>query len=353
MNKHIDVIFYVAYPYYFPHFLPISKELESQKYSVVYVLSGKQNTQLMEKIAKEERLEYILGQEALYRIDAKVIFFANAFDDAKNLKAKTVFLCHGTGTKKCGFSKALEVHDIVLVEGKYRYKKYTKAYPQFSHKLHQVGYSKLDTVLKIPQEEIAVLKTKYHLKENRKTILYAPTFFPSSIEKMSDSFPQDFSEYNIIVKPHYLSWERKRYRKQQAKFKKWEEYDNCTVLESHEYDLIPLLAISDVMISDESAAIFEFASLNKPVIINRFLTLRWSYYFHPKKLLKRMDMGIDHYRRIGPNAQTYKEMVAATQKALRNTQLYEKERLSMTKEICGIVDGNVSKRIIKVIKGFI
>ena len=47
MNKHIDVVFYVAYPYYYPHFLPISKMFESQNYTVRYVLSTKQNTQIM------------------------------------------------------------------------------------------------------------------------------------------------------------------------------------------------------------------------------------------------------------------------------------------------------------------
>ena len=353
MIKHIDVVFYVAYPYYYPHFLPISKMFESQNYTVQYVLSTKQNTQLMEEIAKEEGLNYTLGEEVLYALDTKVIFFANIFEGVQNLEAKTIFLCHGTGTKNCGFSKALALYDIVLVEGEYRYEKYTKEFPQYSHKLRQVGYSKLDTVLNISEEEKKILRKKYTLNENKKTILYAPTFFPSSIEKMSDTFPEDFSEYNIIVKAHYLSLERKRYKNQQAKFEKWKAYDNCIVLESKDYSLVPFLAIADVMISDESAAIFEFASLNKPVIINRFFKLRWSYYLNPKKLLKRMDAGVNRYKIIGENPDTYKEMVSVTKKALQNPSLHEKERVTMTSDICGIIDGKVSLRIIETVKGLI
>lgn len=353
MNKHIDVVFYVAYPYYYPHFLPISKMLESQNYTVQYVLSTKQNTPLMEKIAKDEGLDYTLGEEDLYEVDTKVIFFANVFDGVQNLAVKTIFLCHGTGTKNCGFTKALALNDIVLVEGEYRYEKYTKEFPEYAHKLHQVGYSKLDTVLNISEEEKRALREKYALDENKKTILYAPTFFPSSIEKMSDTFPEDFPECNIIIKAHYLSLERNRYKKQQTKFKKWNTYDNCTVLGSQEYNLVPFLAIADVMISDESAAIFEFASLNKPVIINRFLKLRWSYYLNPKKLLKRMDAGVNRYRVIGENPDTYKEMVSVTKKALHDPMLHEKERVNMTSDICGMIDGKVSTRIVEIVKGLI
>jgi len=44
-----DIIFYVAYPYYYPHFLPIEKELALQGMYTHYVLSYKQNTSLMKK----------------------------------------------------------------------------------------------------------------------------------------------------------------------------------------------------------------------------------------------------------------------------------------------------------------
>jgi len=114
------------------------------------------------------------------------------FDGVQNLAAKTIFLCHGTGTKNCGFTKALALNDIVLVEGDYRYEKYTKEFPEYAHKLRQVGYSKLDTVLNISEEEKRALREKYALNENKKTILYAPTFFPSSIE----------SDKKKTIKPH-------------------------------------------------------------------------------------------------------------------------------------------------------
>lgn len=345
-----DVVFYVAYPYYFPHFLPISKELEKQNLKVKYILSDKQNNELMKQIACDEKLDYEFSEDKLFDIDTKVMIFANAFSRAVELKSKTIFLCHGTGTKQCGFELALEVHDIVIVEGKYRFEQFSKLYPSKRYKLKEIGYSKLDTIINITKEQKKDLFSKYNLDTNKKTILYAPTFFPSSIEKMSDTFPDDFKEYNIIVKPHYLSLQRPRYKNQRKKFDKWLKYTNCQIMGVDEYNLVPFLSIADIMISDESAAIFEFASLNKPVVINRFLKLRWSYYLNPKKLLKRMDKDIDEYRKIGQNPISYKEMVQVVYEEFKNPEKYEQERLSKAIDICGKIDGEVSKRIVEVIK---
>jgi CDP-glycerol glycerophosphotransferase (TagB/SpsB family) len=345
-----DVSFYVAYPYYFPHFLPISKELVKQGFSVKFILSNKQNNLLMEQIANEEELDYTFGDDALFMIKSKVIFFANFFAKVTQLDAKTVFLCHGTGTKQCGFDSAILHNDLVILEGDYRYNKFISQYPEYKYKLKKVGYSKLDPIINISEKQKEQLQEKYSLDKNKKTILYAPTFFPSSIDKMSSSFPNDFLDFNIIVKPHYLSLERTRYKSHQKKFKKWESFQNCQIMPVEEYNLVPFLSMADIMISDESAAIFEFASLNKPVIINRFLKLRWSYYFNPKKLIKRMDKSIDEYRKIGKNVDSYDEMVTSVQEELNDSSLFEDFRLSKAKDICGNIDGKVSSRIVDLIR---
>lgn len=345
-----DVVFYVAYPYYYPHFLPIGEVLEAQNFNVHYILSDVQNTVVMENIAKQEKLNYTLGDDCLNTINTQVMMFASVPSSELQNKAKKVFLCHGTGTKQCGFDRALERCDIVLVEGSYRFNYYTKTFPQYADKIKKVGYSKLDPVLNISLEEKTKIEQKYGIDINKKTILYAPTFFPASIEKMPDTFPDDFKECNILVKPHYLSWERKRYQQQRKKFKYWEKYDNCRVFGVDEYNLIPFMVISDVMISDESSAIFEFASLNKAVIINRFLKLRWSYYLNPKKLFKRMDKNMDRYRVVGDNPKSYIEMLKVTKMALKDNTIYEDARRSLAQDVCGKIDGKVSTRIVEVIK---
>jgi len=68
------MVFYVAYPYYFPHFLPISQYIGSQDKKILYILSDKQNTAVMEQIAQDEQLDYLLGDEHLYQVDTQFIF---------------------------------------------------------------------------------------------------------------------------------------------------------------------------------------------------------------------------------------------------------------------------------------
>jgi len=343
-------VFYVAYPYYIPHFLPISKYLIGQNKKVLYILSDRENSSLMQKIAEDENLDYILGEEEIYEVHTKFIFFENLFNERTKLNAIKLFLWHGIGTKPYDFEEALKTNDILFVEGEYKYNKLTKEFSQYKSKVKKVGYSKLDNVINIEDNELALLRNKYNIDEDKKTILYAPTFYPSSIEKMSDTFPEDLKNFNIIVKAHYLTFERKQYKKQVQKFAKWKKYDNCIICDVDEYNLVPFLILADIMISDESAAVFEFAVLNKPVILNKFLKLRWSYILNPKKLLKRLDKGMDRYRLIGDNANNYKDMVQLVNENSFNLIKYEKSRLEMSQDICGTVDGSVSQRIFKIME---
>jgi CDP-glycerol glycerophosphotransferase (TagB/SpsB family) len=299
----------------------------------------------MEQIAKENSLSYLFGSENLFDKEVDVIFFANPFEQADELKALTVFLEHGIGTKSTSFYKAIEYFDLYLVEGNQKYNRLFELYPQYENKLKKVGFSKFDEIVNITEEQKKSLYEKYNLDKSKKIILYAPTFFPSSIEKMADNFPDEFKECNILVKPHYLTYERKRYKKQLKKFDIWANYTNCTILPLSEYNLVPLMAISDIMISDESSAMFEFAALNKPVISNRYFKLRWSYNLMPWKLTKRIDKSKEFYRSILDNAYSYKETIKYTKKALSDPSKLESKRVKFSKDLCGEIDGKVSKRI--------
>ena len=346
----MKIAFYIEYPYYFPHFIPIAEAFEKKGHDVQYILSSTQNTELMLEIAKENEINYTFDEALLFSKEVDYLFFANFLEEIEKVKAKTIFMDHGVGTKHCDYERALKQYDIVLVEGEYRYNTLNTDFPSYSAKVKKVGFSKLDMVINFSGAHRAHYIKKYNIDTNNPTILYAPTFFPSSIEKMSDTFPSDFSECNVIVKPHYLSLHRGRYKNQRKKFEKWKKYENCKVCDVSEYSLVPFLALCDVMISDESSAIFEFTALDKPVVLNRFLKLRWSYYLNPRKLLNRMDAGIDTYRSIGDNAQSYEEMLLMTKENLKNKDKYKNKRAIFTKDLCGDVDGKSSQRIVQVIE---
>jgi len=346
----MQILFYVAYPYYYPHFLPIGNYFSKMGHDVKYILSKKQNSKNMQTIAEKNSLNYSFDLENLLKKDIDVVFFANNSELFSKITALKVLLEHGIGTKFLeSFYSAIKNIDIYLIEGNYQYKKMLERYPQYQSKLTPVGFSKFDEIINFQESEKEILFQKYNLDKNKKTILYAPTFFPSSIEKMKDDFPAEFLDCNILIKPHYLTYERKKYKNQLKKFSKWQKYENCILLPLDEYNLVPFLAISDIMISDESSAMFEFAALNKPVISNQYFKLRWSYYLMPWKLSKRIDKSKDFYRNILDNAYNYTETIFYTKEALTNPKKLESKRLKFSQDLCGEIDGKVSERIYNAI----
>ncbi len=194
-------------------------------------------------------------------------------------------------------------------------------------------------------EEVQKIYKSHGFIKSRKTVLYAPTFFPSSIEKMAKDFPRQFKECNVIVKPHYLTYALKKYAKQREQLAAWAKFDNCFVMDEKEYSLLPFILVSDVMISDESSAMFEFSGLNKPVVSNRYFKLRLSYYLFPWKLKKRIDKKKDKYRNVLLPANSYNETIEQAKKGLYFKSILKKERETFIKDIFGTVDGKVSERI--------
>lgn len=351
LNKDSRVIyFYVAYPYYFPHFTPIAKVFKYQGHRVIFILSEKQNTQNMEYIAKDNKLEYKLGEDFLFDNSADAVFFASPYEKAKKINAITIFMDHGLGPKfPKSYISSIEYFDIYLTEGTQKYTQLKQLYPNLEYKLENVGFSKFDGSINFSDKEKKALLTRYDLDENKKIILYAPTFFPSSIERMEDDFPKQFPNCSILVKPHYLSYERDKYSNHVEKFKKWECYENCTILPLKEYNIVPFLAISDIMISDESSTMFEFASLNKPVISNQYFKLRWAYHLMPWRLSKRIDSSKARYRKMLDNAYNYEDTLRYVGEAVKDPKKLEEYRLNLSKELSGENDGKVSERISKVV----
>ncbi len=347
--KNLFATFYIEHAYYFPHFLPIYEALKGRGYAVCFVFSQKGGNDLPQQIAASLELPFLVGEAHLFELESSFFLFANPFPRAPELHGKTIFLEHGIGTKSNSFYPVVEYIDIYLVESRFKYERIASLYPHHKEKLYQVGYSKFDPIInhKIDKEK---LYQRYNLDPSKKTILYAPTFFPSSIEKMSRNFPKDFERYNILVKPHYFSYAIKRYRAQRKRLEAWNRFENCTVLGIEAYDLIPLFAISDVMISDESSAMFEFASLDKPVISNRFYKLRLSYYLMPWKLKRRIDQQKDKYRQMLENADSYTQMRALVEEALENPTKRSEVRQQYASELCGKIDGKASTRIVDLME---
>lgn len=99
------------------------------------------------------------------------------------------------------------------------------------------------------------------LDPDRKTVLYAPTWGPlSSYETFADAVASLTSEFNVILKIHHIT----RRNGDAAMEKIRRKFPSHAGADA---DIVELLSVADVMISDYSGAIFDAVYCRKPMVL--------------------------------------------------------------------------------------
>ena len=348
----MKIIFDVQELYYLAQYLPVFRELKKRNIPCFFVIYENPDFKhLLIKAVKEEGLiaRWVKDKhEALeYYMDVKAdwVIFGNHFFDVKTLHkvSKTAQFGHAIGIKKSYYTKSRTPMTVRFIEGKRRLEIIKKMYPEGDYVL--TGFAKLDPLYNNEVQGLDLELTG--LDPDRKTILYAPTFYPSSIELFSDQFPFDFSEYNIIVKPHYFSLTKKKYIAQRDKFNTWKNrYSNIYIASLNEHSLLPFMKTADILISEASSSLFEFAALDKPVVWCDFLHLRWSYRgpFH-FRLTRRLDQDILKFSDIGAHAENYADLKKIVAEQVKNPGMFSGKRKKYCDLFVGASDGKASERI--------
>ncbi len=346
------VIFDTANVYYLPQYLPIIRVLKANNHDVMLVCYSCNFGDDFKSVVAELGIKYRWvegGQEAanLY-LDLKPtwVFFGNSFkyiDMLHGAGIQSAQLGHGIGPKPSYYHKSSTPMTVRFIEGSGRLAKIKELYP--CDKFVQVGFSKLDPIFN-NQEEGLNFK-KIGLDTNKPTILYAPTFNPSSLERFPDDWPDDFSGYNILIKPHTFTYTIEKYAKQRAKLKKWSSFQNVYVASPLELSLLPFMKSADILLSEASSTLFEFAALGKPVVVCDFFKLKWSYR-GPLRYRFKKRFGKDNvlYEGIGEHVKSYKKLLLAVFDQLNNPEEYKGRRLDYTAKHVGNTDGNASQRIV-------
>jgi hypothetical protein len=340
--------------YYLPQFLPVIRELSANDHDVKLVCHTNNIKPEFESVLVEAGVEYLWvndDKEALkVFIDLKPdwIFFANGFKNIKQLAptTKTVQLGHGVGPKPSYYHKSSTPMTVRFMEGAERLKQIKILYPD--DKFIQVGYSKLDPI--VNGEEPGLDFENIGLDSNRQTILYAPTFNPSSLECFPDDWPKHFTGYNILIKPHTFTFTIEQYKKQRAKLVKWAKYENVFVASENDLSIVPFMKSADILLSEASSTLFEFAALDKPVIVCDFFKLKWTYRgpFH-FRFVQRFGKDNVLYEGIGLHVKSFKDLLIAIPQQLAHPQDYVGQRSKFTHDHVGPMDGKASKRIVEYI----
>lgn len=344
----MKVYFDVKEPYYLPQYTPVAKILENFGANCVFVFYKKQGNAFQQEIERSYHVVWVADEhQARQRYLADKpdwLVIGNYFQNLEQIHkyTNTALLSHGIGPKACYYTVSDAKPTVRFVEGPYRTKRLKELYP--GQVFIDTGYAKLDPAVSGHMKGIK--PSDYGLDDSKKTLLYAPTFYPSSIECFSKKFAEEFTEYNIILKPHYFSLVSDKYQKQRKLLQAWAKSSNVYLAGEDEVNILPFMVVSDVLISDASSTLFEFAALDKPVVWCDFYKLRWGYRGIFKfRFNQRMDEDLYRYADIAAHAKRYKELKSVVDSQVAKPLEYKIARQKYTMALAGVVDGKAGERI--------
>ncbi|MDO6566466.1 CDP-glycerol glycerophosphotransferase family protein [Alteromonas sp. 1_MG-2023] len=347
------VLFDVQHLYYLPQYLPVARALMQEGILCEFILHKEHGLDVLKQTVLEKegfRFQFIEGKSDTYsfycKSDADWIIFGNRpyfkAEQKKDIKARFALMLHGIGPKACYYDVSRFPFDVRFVEGENRLTRLQKMYPD--RRFIDSGYAKLDPIFGAtePLIDIAALG----LDSTKPTVLYAPTFFPSSIECFPSNWPETLSNVNIIVKPHFFSLTKSKYSSQKQKVEAWSHYDNVYLANVKDFDLLPFMQVSDIMLSDASSAIFEFAAIDRPIVWCDFFRTRWNYSgFFNFRLKKRLDPDIALFNEISHRAGNPFQANMLIAECLKQPMELSAERKRITQNMVGVTDGKCSERI--------
>lgn len=351
----MNVYFDIKHLYYLPQYIPVINALRDRdinchclihqqvipnKVTEEYLTNNKLNYSFIEN--DDAARKYYLTKKPDWLI------FGNAFYNlgAINQQTNTVLMQHGIGPKSCYYDVSKSDITYRFVEGKHRQKRLQQMFPEKS--FINTGYAKLDPIINKSVDKINL--NEIGLNEKKPTILYAPTFYPSSIQCLSPNFPASLSGYNLIIKPHFFSFIKKAYSKQRKILEHWQSFDNVYLADLSEISILPYMDIADILISDASSTLFEFTALNKPAIWCDFYHVRWSYKGIFKwRLKKRLDKDLKYFGQVAQRVTNEDELKEQIENHYHSPEIKEVERQKMTELLTGKIDGYCSQRIVNFI----
>lgn len=232
------------------------------------------------------------------------------------------------------FSKRCSRWDYVISSNPYSSKIWRKSFP-YDYTIIESGYPRNDILFKTTPEQINSLKESMGIPCNKKIILYAPTYRDVLHEQQDDHpiLEQLISELDndtiLLVRQHHLS---------PTPLPSQPKYKNKYINVSHYDSINHLYLISDILITDYSSVMFDYACLLRPIIL-----------FHHDIELYKADRGL--YFNIndtppGIVISNLSDLVSVIKnKKYLNIQ-YKELLIKFNKEFCPWDDGTSTERIL-------
>jgi hypothetical protein len=324
------ILFYFFKNVHIPILIPIYKKLK-QHYSNIEIAFGyMQYAPQMRAGFKPEELETLEAfNEKMYfkpqEFNPDITFIADSVYPWTQNCGKLVNVGHGVLSKGQYYTntetaRREEQADLVCVPGSYHEQIMKQI---ISTPVAATGMAKLDALFGKSINRQTVLK-QFGLPPGYRYILYAPTFndelsaTPFVMDRINEVIPDE--QTILIIKLHGSAKEEYK-----DMYKTLVQKDKRVIF-ADELDITPFLTLCDLMISDVSSAMMEFAALDKPLIL--FNNPNWKSYqnYNPEDIEFK-------WRDIGLQVTSLEEMKNAVKQCFANPEKFSEKRKFYTDQL--------------------
>ena len=277
-------------------------------------------------------------------------------------RKKTVYLqtWHGTPIKKMLFDlkkvygreegyiqrveNAKNQWSYLISQNSYATKHFRTAF-RYDGPILEEGYPRNDILVNNPEKELIINKIRhaYSIPSSKKIILYAPTFRDNAkVEnKFESDIKIDFKEFNKRFGDEYVLLMRMHVTVS-SDIEIPEEYKHSIINVSSYPDIQELYLITDILITDYSSVLFDFAVLERPML----------FYAYDLEEYKNDIRGayLDYEKEVpGKIVRNQTELFSAINNIEEIKMEYKDKLNEFKRKYAPLDDGNAAKRIVNKI----
>ena len=353
------VLFENHHLYYLPNFIPIIDEMRRRGgYDIVAsipTMMDSKEKDVFNQACKNLNINTIIGTDENDRIkqlnqakyDVIIVGNVGQLNPIVHSETLAVMVYHGIGLKQSYYNDIDERVDIRSVESESRLEE-LKSHGH--NNLVLTGFTKCDPLIS-KNPPIRFDLEKCGLNPRNKTVLYAPSFYPSSLDQLAPVLGKLSFETNLIIKLHNFSWYQDRYLYQSREMKKLAiKYPNIYLAPPEDYNIIPYYNIADLLVSDISSTMFEYLYLNRPIIMAECTSLRLKHQIFKKRFSKKMDLSRMEEIEFVFRMDKPEDLPSLVYHTLEYPKDLREERLSAQTNYLYKVDGQASGRLVDAIE---
>jgi len=346
------ILFHINYLYHLPAIEPILELFaDDNNYDTAIILALDFDLKfgIFRKRKSSQYLKNFIGSKVRIAHQTEipdVVITTDVIDKALYPNSQICMVYHGPTFNKTVTYRELKKHldddYIIFAESQFAVDKFIESHCLGNSKTEIIGFPKLDPIISNKFDRAKIL-TELGLDANKKTILYAPTYKPTSLNELTHEIIEVTKDFNLIIKLHHYSWMGKYAKRSQSrKVKKAiNGFQHVALITRDSYSIVPYFSVADTLISEASGGLTEFLITEKVGIVYNLPQLKLKHSDNQPLLSKGDDFLKDTYINISsPN-----QLSEAIQSALNptNTML---RRIKLDKEKYFYKnDGNASQRV--------